>query len=57
MKDCKFRLGKRVTILAIETKAVIYAIMLSRGQTEYRVIYWFDGERRSEWLYEDELGG
>lgn len=51
-----FCLGEEVMVKQIMQRGVVHARSdcLTGGQV-YRVIYWWEGERRDEWLYRYEL--
>ena len=54
--EFKYRPGQPVYITALELEGVVMACCFrSGGSKDYRVIYWADGKRNDEWLYEFEL--
>lgn len=54
--DFKFDTLQVVVILAIQVKGTVFARMANpAGPHEYQVCYWYEGERRLQWLYEHEI--
>ncbi|HZL98656.1 MAG TPA: hypothetical protein VFD43_00260 [Planctomycetota bacterium] len=54
--DFKYGLGSRVVM--VEAKIAGWVDRVAYGLEfghEYRVIFWHDGQRRAEWVYEREL--
>ena len=51
-----FHLQQRVTILALDLPGIVTACLIGPDGKEYRVVYWSDGSRKSEWLLPFELG-
>jgi len=51
----KFDIGDSVKILAINVSGRVDAQMTTTCGTEYRVIYWYNGERKAVWMYDYEL--
>lgn len=51
-----FSLGQEVRIRALGLSGTVMARMDRAGDIfEFRVIWWSDGKRNDEWLYENEL--
>ncbi len=50
-----FELNDRVTLIAIQTEGFIDGIMHEAKGTSYRVVYWDNCERYSEWCYSHEI--
>jgi hypothetical protein len=46
----------KVKITAIDMDGTIDQVCWNGTNTEYRVVYWNNGERNSTWLYEWEIG-
>lgn len=55
--EFEFAVGERVTVVPLDTPAIVDAAMFTTGGAEYRVAYWWDGSRRSQWVYATELKG
>lgn len=53
--EFEFGVGASVTVKAIAVPAIVDAVMFTTGGSEYRVVYWWDGGRRSQWVYGSEL--
>lgn len=53
--EFKFHVGQELRLREIDVPARVDAVMVSGEATEYRVVYWWDGARRSQWVYEHEL--
>jgi hypothetical protein len=52
----KFMVGQEVFIKPLETiQGVVYARCDRGNFKDYRIVYWFNGARHDEWLYENEL--
>jgi hypothetical protein len=51
----KFDVEDGVTILAIDHVGTVDAVMSSIRGNEYRIVWWNNGERYTEWMYEREL--
>lgn len=50
-----FKLGDRVIIKEIQRPGRVEAIMLDGLGIQYRIALWDNSERKSTWLYADEL--
>lgn len=48
-------IGQEVQLKALEQKGRVDALLVDSSGCQYRIIYWFNGERRSTWVYEWEL--
>lgn len=53
--EFEFSLGQRVKITEVETKGRIDSLSVDNRGPMYRVVYWLDGDRHTEWLYPWEL--
>lgn len=52
----RFRRGEDVLIVPLKLKARVLARCdRAEGLQDYRVVYWSEGKRCDEWLYEHEL--
>jgi hypothetical protein len=51
----KYSIGDKVHLSQIDRPGVVSALLQDSESNQYRVIWWWDGVRRSEWLYEFEL--
>lgn len=57
MTTFAFSLGQQVRIRSLDLKCTVLARMERPGDVfEFRVVWWSDGKRNDEWLYENELG-
>lgn len=53
----RFALHQEVRVVPMDLTGRIFArCERGNGERDYRVIYWANGERRDQWLYEHELG-
>lgn len=50
-----FSLGDKVIIVAIDRPGRVDSQTNDCRGLMYRVIYWSEGSRKMEWVYEDEL--
>lgn len=48
-------IGDRVTLKAIDHPAQVIALMLDAEGPAYRVVYWWEGARRAEWVFGWEI--
>ena len=53
--DFVFNIGEKVKISAIDMKGRVDAMMVDSEGQRFRVIYWNEGRRYSEWMYEWEI--
>lgn len=53
--DFKYEDLQMVFILALKMQGRVIGAMIENGKASYRVLYWWDGSRRQEWLYEHEI--
>lgn len=51
----EFQLREKVVIKEIGRIGVVDSLMLDGLGKQYRVTYWDNSERKSSWLYEDEI--
>ena len=52
----RFALRQEVRIKALGLKGCVYAVCRrGDGMEEYRVIYWSEGKRCDEWLFDYEI--
>ena len=52
----EFRPFQSVLIKAINTFGFVASRMNNEtGENEYKLIYWMDGQRKSDWFFEFEL--
>jgi hypothetical protein len=54
--EFKFDIGEEVCISAIGMKGRVESLIYDSLGPQYRVVYWNDGARRTDWMYEWELG-
>jgi hypothetical protein len=50
-----YAVGSRVTIHAIGHPGIVEEISIGRHGTSYRVAWWWEGKRQSEWVNDTEL--
>ena len=50
-----YEIGDSVTLAAIGVIARVDAMMVDISGKQYRVVYWDDGQRYSQWVYDWEL--
>jgi len=50
-----FRLNDKVKVIEIDRPGVINGMSVDALGVQYRVVYWNDCTRRSEWVYADEI--
>lgn len=50
-----FNIGQEVTVTPIEMIGRVDALMMDTDGLQYRVVYWNDGQRYSQWVYSWEL--
>lgn len=53
--EFKFALKESVVVLAIGMVGTVDSVSRNINGEQYRVVYWNDGERRQEWLYDWEI--
>lgn len=53
--EFKYLIGQEVKIKAIGMTGRVDLMSIGNTGTEYRVVYWNNGERHSAWLYDWEL--
>ncbi len=51
----KYRIGDEIKIIDIETEGRIASQLNDINGKQYKVIYWNDGLRKEEWMYDWEL--
>jgi len=50
-----YSIGQEVTVAPIGMIGHVDALMRDTDGIQYRVVYWNDGQRYSQWVYEWEL--
>ena len=50
-----FALKDRVKVIAISVIGTVDGLMATNDGTQYRTLYWINGDRKSQWLYAEEL--
>ena len=53
--EFKFSHGTVVKVKGIDVEGVVDAVLFDGYRAEYKVIYWYNSERRVDWLYEYEI--
>lgn len=51
----KYGPGDKVKILAVDMIGQVDSLCTSKSGNTYRVVFWNDGRRYSEWMYEWEI--
>lgn len=51
----EYGLSDKVTIRAVDMPGRVDSLSTSEGGHTYRVVYWNDGKRYSEWMYGWEI--
>lgn len=51
----KFQLGQKILVREIQRPGRVDMIQIDSVGTQYRVAYWDNGDRKTTWLYEDEI--
>lgn len=51
----ELKIGTIITIIPLNVDGKIDALMITSGGREYRVVYWFNGDRRETWLAKWEI--
>jgi hypothetical protein len=54
-QDFRFGIKEQVIIKEVMKKARVELIQVDYVGVQYRVCYWDGGERKTAWVYEDEL--
>lgn len=47
--------GDKVRLLGLNLPGTVLAALIDSEGLQYRVVWWWDGQRRSEWLHEFEI--
>ena len=50
-----YTLGDKVVIKALKVDGIIDGLLNDSLGNMYRVAYWYDGERKSTWVYVNEI--
>lgn len=53
--EYKFDLYDRVEIVDIKANGIVIGLMSDSSSNQYQVLYWINGERKTEWLYSFEV--
>lgn len=53
--EFKFALRERVKVRMVSEEGRVEVLQHTPAGNIYQVLYWMEGDRRVEWLYEDEL--
>lgn len=51
----RFKIGQSVVIASLEQPGKVFARCDRGNAHDYRVVWWHDGKRNDEWLYDHEL--
>lgn len=51
----RFSLQDRVKLVEIDRPGRVTGITINPSGIEYRVVYWDNGARRVEWVFDDEI--
>ena len=53
-----FGIPEQVTVTAVAAKGMVTGLEAGmRGAKRYHVVWWLDGKRNEEWLWENEIQG
>lgn len=55
VEQFKFNLRDKVIIREIQRPGVVEAMIVDNLGAQYRVVYWDNSERKTAWLYADEI--
>lgn len=57
MTEVKFvyGIGARVRLKEIDRPATVTGLLLDEHEKQYRVVYWNNGARKHEWVFDFEL--
>jgi hypothetical protein len=55
MSQKPIEIGDRVYIKGAEVSATVTGIMMEQEGLQYRVIFWHEGRRQAEWLFQFEI--
>jgi hypothetical protein len=51
-----FEIDEPVTVNALDVKGIVDGLTVMRGNViKYNVVYWYNGTRMEEWLYDYEI--
>jgi len=53
--DLKFGITDEATIVALQVKCTVIALMFDSEGISYRINYWWDGDRKCEWVFHWEI--
>ncbi len=53
--EFKFTLKQKVMIKEIQRPGTVEILQVDSLGTMYRIVYWDNSERKTVWVYEDEL--
>ena len=53
--EFKFNLGDRVRLAELNQPGIVEGLSVDGLGKQCRVVYWWNGERRTVWVYEQEL--
>lgn len=56
-KHLRYFLGDQVQVKALKEPANVISVMWDECGVSYKVVYWIEGTRKCEWLFEWELVG
>lgn len=52
----KYDIGEEVRVLPLNMSGRVDALQINIDGPKYGIVYWNDGKRYCEWLYEWEIG-
>jgi hypothetical protein len=53
--DFDHKPGDSVTLIALKLPGHVSGVLRDSDGAQYRVVWWWDGQRRTEWLYGHEI--
>lgn len=53
--DIAYSIGDQVQVKALKEAAHVISVMLDECGLSYKVVYWIEGTRKCEWLFDWEL--
>lgn len=54
-EQSKFEIGQTVRIKALKIEGTVTAFLRDSEGFQMKVVYWWEGNRKAEWLFEFEI--
>jgi hypothetical protein len=51
----KYAAGDKVRLIGVDLPGTVLSALIDSEGPQYRVVWWWNGTRRSEWLHEFEI--